>query len=56
VKRERAEVQRAQSHLRDLDIEANLAGVPEDWRGPRPASSTETDSGHDSVSRPAAAP
>jgi hypothetical protein len=56
VKRERAEVQRTQSHLRDLDIEANLAGVPEDWRGPRPASSTETDSGHDSVSRPAAAP
>jgi hypothetical protein len=45
VKRQRAEVERAERHLRELDIEANLAGVPPDWREPR----TETGAGNDSV-------
>ncbi len=32
VKREDAEIQRLDKRLRDLEVEANLAGVPEDWR------------------------
>jgi hypothetical protein len=32
VKRQDAEIQRLDKHLRDLEVEANLAGVPEDWR------------------------
>lgn len=32
IKRNRGEVARAEKHLRDLAIEANLAEVPEDWR------------------------
>ncbi len=45
VKRARGEVERSKSRLRELDVEANLAGVPDDWRDP----STEARSGHDSV-------
>lgn len=32
IKRNRGEVARAEKHLRDLVVEANLAEVPEDWR------------------------
>ncbi len=32
IKRHRAEVERAQTRLRELEIEAELAGVPKDWR------------------------
>ena len=32
VKREEAEVQRLDKRLRDLEVEANLAGVPSEWR------------------------
>jgi hypothetical protein len=32
IKRNRSEVRRAEQALSDLDVEANLAGVPEDWR------------------------
>lgn len=32
VKREDAEIQRLEKRLRDLEVEANLAGVPKDWR------------------------
>jgi len=32
VKRQRAEVERTDRRLRELEIEANLAGVPKDWR------------------------
>ena len=32
VKHQREEVKRTETHLRDLEIEANLAGVPADWR------------------------
>ena len=32
VKHQREEVTRTQKHLRDLEVEANLAGVPADWR------------------------
>jgi hypothetical protein len=46
VKRKRAEVERAESRMRELDIEANLAGVPADWRAAR----TEASPGNDSVS------
>lgn len=45
VRRQREEVERARMRLRELDIEANLAGVPESWRG----SSTDSSSGNGSV-------
>ena len=45
VKRQRSEVDRSKARLRDLEVEANLAGIPEDWRDP----STEARSGDDSV-------
>lgn len=32
LRRDREEVARAEIALRDLDVEANLAGIPEDWR------------------------
>ncbi len=32
VKHQREEVKRTEKHLRDLEVEANLAGVPPDWR------------------------
>jgi len=32
VKHQREEVKRTEKHLRDLEVEANLAGVPADWR------------------------
>jgi hypothetical protein len=32
IKRGREEVARAEKKLRDLEVEANLAAVPEDWR------------------------
>lgn len=40
VKRKRTEVDRARIRLRELQVEANLAGVPPDWRG----ESTDPDS------------
>ncbi len=48
VKRQRSEVDRSRSRLRDLEVEANLDGVPDDWRDP----STEARSGDDSVTEP----
>lgn len=33
IKRHRAEIERLERQLRDLEIEANLAGVPDEWRG-----------------------
>ena len=45
VKRQRSEVERSRARLRDLEVEANLDGVPDDWRDP----STEAHSGDDSV-------
>jgi hypothetical protein len=47
VRRQRAEVERARLRLRELEVEANLAGVPEEWRGPR----TETSPDHETVPR-----
>ncbi len=32
IRRHRDEIARAEKRLADLDVEANLAGVPEDWR------------------------
>jgi hypothetical protein len=33
LRRQRAELERAQRMLQELDVEANLSGVPADWRG-----------------------
>jgi hypothetical protein len=38
LRRRREEVARSERRLQDLDVEANLAGVPPDWRGAEPAS------------------
>jgi hypothetical protein len=32
IRREKKELQRAETHLRELEVEANLASVPDDWR------------------------
>jgi len=42
VRRWRAEIERAEARLRELDIEASLAGVPESWRGTNPGAKNET--------------
>jgi hypothetical protein len=52
VRRWRQEIERAEARLRELDIEASLAGVPEAWRGPR----TDPRSENESVTRAPAAP
>jgi hypothetical protein len=41
VRRQRGELDRARARLRELDVQANLAGVPEEWR----ESSTDAGSG-----------
>jgi hypothetical protein len=43
VRRQRGELDRAHMRLRELDVQANLAGVPADWRAESP--STEVHSG-----------
>lgn len=45
VRKQRGELDRAQARLRELEVQANLSGVPEDWRGPR----TEPSAKHESV-------
>jgi hypothetical protein len=52
VKRQRGELDRSKARLRELDVEANLAGVPEEWRDP----STEARSGNDSVTESVSSP
>ena len=52
VRRQRAEVARAKHRLRELEIQANLAGVPDAWRGP----STGASPGNESVPRSEAQP
>jgi hypothetical protein len=47
VRRWRAEIERSEARLRELEIEASLAGVPVEWRG----TSTEADAEHGSVTR-----
>jgi len=44
LRRNREELNRAERRLTELEIEANLAGVPQDWRGSSPP---------DAASRPA---
>lgn len=34
IRRQRDELERAEHRLQELSVEANLAGVPDDWRGP----------------------
>ena len=34
IRRQREEVGRAERRLRELEVEASLAGVPAEWRGP----------------------
>lgn len=36
IRRQREELERAEHRLDELGVEANLAGVPEDWRAPAP--------------------
>jgi hypothetical protein len=45
VRLRRAEIERAEARLRELDIEASLAGLPPSWRG----QGTDPSSGNDSV-------
>jgi hypothetical protein len=52
IRRWRAEIERSEARLRELDIEASLAGVPESWRGQR----TDPVAEHDSVTRAPGAP
>lgn len=52
IKRQDAEVVRSKARLSDLQVEANLAGVPADWRSP----STESQLADDSVSSPGVKP
>lgn len=35
IRRWRGEIERSEARLRELDVEASLAGVPESWRGER---------------------
>lgn len=44
VRRHRAEIERAEARLRELDIEASLAGLPPSWRGETTNPSSENDS------------
>jgi len=37
MRRQREEVERAERRLDELTVEANLAGVPEEWRGAMPS-------------------
>lgn len=37
LRRHREELRASQRRLQELDVEANLAGVPAHWRGPTPA-------------------
>ena len=41
IARWRAEIGRAEARQREITIEASLAGVPEDWRGPTVAEGSE---------------
>jgi hypothetical protein len=52
VKRQKSELERSNARLRELEVQANLGGVPEDWRDP----STEARSGDESVPAPTPAP
>jgi hypothetical protein len=47
IRRWRGEIERSEARLRELDIEASLAGVPESWRGER----TDPISENESVTR-----
>ena len=51
VRRWRAEIERSERRLRDLEVQASLAGVPESWRG----QGTDPLSENDSVTRAPAA-
>jgi hypothetical protein len=54
VKRQRAELDRARARLRELEVEANLAGVPEEWRQSSTDTRSSDRSGDDSATAPAA--
>jgi hypothetical protein len=44
VRRWRAEIERSEARLRELDIEASLAGLPDSWRGQGTHPASENDS------------
>jgi hypothetical protein len=54
VKRRRGEVDRAKARLRELEVEANLAGVPPEWREPSTPARSGAEPGHDSETGSAA--
>jgi hypothetical protein len=43
MRRNREEVERSERRLTELEIEANLAGVPADWLGTEPAAGSSAD-------------
>lgn len=47
VKRKRDEVDRARVRLKELEVEANLAGIPADWRGESTDPGSSVPSGND---------
>lgn len=47
VKRKRDEVERARVRLRELEVEANLAGIPADWRAESTATGSSVPSSDD---------
>lgn len=51
VRRNRGEVDRAKARLRELNVEANLAGVPEEWRAPSTEPHPSDTAGDDSATR-----
>jgi hypothetical protein len=56
VRRNRNERDRAQRRLRELNVEANLAGIPDDWRSPSTVAPSsdgpDHETGTDAAKRP----
>lgn len=53
VKRERGELERARARLRELEVEANLAGVPDEWRRTSTVPRSGNQPGDESATGPA---
>jgi len=55
MRRQREDVEHAERHLEELTVEANLAGVPEDWRPAPPKEEPGAASAPESAGAPPAA-
>ena len=55
MRRQREDVEHAERHLEELTVEANLAGVPEDWRPAPPKDEPGAASAPESAGAPPAA-